>query len=959
MADGMPDRVPNLVTQRSEPASADPSPAPEDDQPAWPAHPRKWRRRVLWIAIAAVLLSAAIVLPSLVNMSRYQRRVTALVGRSMGRPARLSGVELRLLPSPGFILHDLAVSEDPAFGAEPVLSARTVVASVRLFALLRGKVEISRISVDEASLNLVRNSEGRWNLESLMLGAQPVLTATPQANTNASPAKSMPFPYLEATSSRINLKQGVEKSPFSITDTDFSLWQDKPGEWRVRIKGQPVRTDIEMSQADAGEIRMEATLGAAAALRDMPLKLQMDWREAQLGQLSRLISGSDSGWRGDVRADIGVTGTMDSAQTRVRLQATGVRREEFAPETPQDFDANCIFRYQHSQQAFHEIGCDTVIGDGRVHLKAELPGNAAPPEGTLEIKQVQLQAVLELLRTVRGGFAPGITTKGTANGTLTYKEIPEIKSEAKPVKNARSLSLNASTVRNMGAPSFRAVPKGWAGTADRTKPLQPSALTGNLTLDGVSLKGGALTEPLTLPTITLAPMPGASGLQSVSLGAQFSIALPMPATPFPATPVPVNPPASTSAKAAPAAATAQPIAVRLRLAAHGYEAAFTGSSAIGSVRQLAYAFGLPTLDAADALTGGTADLDLIASGPWIAGPTFAGLGQPATHTLAPGAAGPVPDSGYASDTIAGTLKLHHAEWRPAYLPGPVELNQGILSLASGRAEITSDFVYGDTKSAAKNPLRGTLEITATPGCTEKECQPKVNLRFGALDASAIQAGLIPPPAEKSLLSPLLNRIRSNDAPKIPVAGLNVTAESLQLGVLTVHKINARLRTEDHAVVLESWAAAILGGSATGTGKISYGEGLPKYTVDGSFNGVTGPLLGSLVNANWTGGPINGSGSLSLLGLTGSELATSADGSLKFDWSHGSAALDHGPATRFDHWMGAFTVKGGKATLGQNTLTLGKHTSAAEGSIALGTASKSYGPPADTKPVKPVSPPPAP
>ncbi len=150
---------------------------------------------------------------------------------------------------------------------------------------------------------------------------------------------------------------------------------------------------------------------------------------------------------------------------------------------------------------------------------------------------------------------------------------------------------------------------------------------------------------------------------------------------------------------------------------------------------------------------------------------------------------------------------------------------------------------------------------------------------------------------------------------------------------------------------------MLGGEATGTGKISYGDGPPKYTVDGSFSGVTGPSLGSLVNANWTGGPINGSGSLSLAGLIGSELAASADGSLKFDWAHGSATLDHLPAMRFDRWSGSFAIKGGKATLGQNAMTLGKHTSAAEGFIALGNATKPTST-SDTNPAKPVTPPPA-
>ena len=149
----------------------------------------------------------------------------------------------------------------------------------------------------------------------------------------------------------------------------------------------------------------------------------MEWRNAQLGQLSRLFTASDAGWRGDLTADIAVQGTPEAAQTKARLRATGVRRAEFAPDTPLDFDANCSFRYQHSLNAAHGVNCNTAIGDGRLDLKAELPGKAGPPEAMLEVKAVPLQAGLDLLRTVRSGFAPGIQVKGAVNGSLTYKEV--------------------------------------------------------------------------------------------------------------------------------------------------------------------------------------------------------------------------------------------------------------------------------------------------------------------------------------------------------------------------------------------------------------------------------------------------------------------------------------------------------------------------------------------------------
>jgi len=65
-----------------------------------------------------------------------------------------------LLPTPGFVLYDLTVEEDPAFGAEPLLHASTVTASIRPALAVAGRLELSKVSVDEASLNLVRSPEG-------------------------------------------------------------------------------------------------------------------------------------------------------------------------------------------------------------------------------------------------------------------------------------------------------------------------------------------------------------------------------------------------------------------------------------------------------------------------------------------------------------------------------------------------------------------------------------------------------------------------------------------------------------------------------------------------------------------------------------------------------------------------------------------------------------------------------
>ncbi|HEV2215052.1 MAG TPA: AsmA family protein, partial [Terracidiphilus sp.] len=293
---------------------------------------------------AAVLLIAGLVVPPMISIGRYKARITELMSQSLGRPVRLSSVELRLLPWPAFVLTNLTVEEDPAFGTEPVLSANSVTASIRLLSLWCGKLALGTISVDEASINLVRAPNGRWNLD-------PLFRTAAAHSRGAVGGETPKLPYLEATNSRVNIKNGLEKLPFSLVDADISFWQDEPGLWRVRLRGQPARTDVQLDLADTGIVKLEASMQRAAELREMPIQLDMEWSEAQLGQLSRLILGSDPGWRGDLTADLHLSGTPDLAKVTTRLRATGVHRAEFAPASTLDFDANCNFEYRYTSRS--------------------------------------------------------------------------------------------------------------------------------------------------------------------------------------------------------------------------------------------------------------------------------------------------------------------------------------------------------------------------------------------------------------------------------------------------------------------------------------------------------------------------------------------------------------------------------------------------------------------------------
>jgi hypothetical protein len=518
--------------------------------------PRQRKRRRLWLAIAVMAaILAILIVPPFLSVSRYKSRITQLISTSFGRPVRISSVEMRLLPRPGFLLTDLTVEEDPAYGFEPVLHANTVTASIRLLSLWRGRLELDTISVDEASLNVVRSAPGHWNLDSLLR------TATAQAPSEAekpgNPAKPVRLPYLKATNSRINIKNGAEKLPFSLLNTDLSFWQQSPGDWRVRLRGQPVRTDLSLEQGDTGTVRLEANLRRAAELRQMPLHIDLEWRQAQLGQLTRLLLGSDAGWRGDLTGELHLDGTPEAAQVKTRLRATGVHRAEFAPAAPMDFDANCNLFAHFTARAIDNLLCDSPLGSGHIRLTGNLPSDGGPPNFSVELDRISVAAGLDALRTVRSDMAPGLEVAGSASGKITY------------------------------APDHEPAHPSQARTA-KSHAAARGPLSGSLTVQGFQLSGNGLSQPLRVPKLILTPANQPSGTGQ-ALAATIAI---------------------------PAGATI-PLTVSTRLMLSGYQLTIHGQASITRARDLAQVAGIRNSMSMDALAGDPVSVDLAASGPWM------------------------------------------------------------------------------------------------------------------------------------------------------------------------------------------------------------------------------------------------------------------------------------------------------------------------------------------------------
>lgn len=366
-------------------------------------------------AALAILLILYLVRP---GVSRLKLRIANSISWALARPVAIGSVQLRFLPRPGFDLENVVVYEDPAFGAEPMLRAAEVTAVVRLTSLARGRLDISRLELSEPSLNLVRREDGRWNLEALLERA----ARTPLAPTSKSKGEARPgFPYIEASSGRINFKTGAEKRPYALLNADFALWQESENEWGVRLKAEPLRTD--MSLSDTGQLRVDGTWNRAGSLRDTPLQFTVAWDHAQLGQLSKLVSGNDQGWRGDVQMETTLSGTPGAMLLVSDTAIHDFHRYDISTSEGLGLAAHCEAKYSSAEGMMREIFCSAPVGNGMITLH----GDSGKPglhvlDLALNLENVPANSVAQLARRAKKDLPPDIVAAGSVQGNFVIKE---------------------------------------------------------------------------------------------------------------------------------------------------------------------------------------------------------------------------------------------------------------------------------------------------------------------------------------------------------------------------------------------------------------------------------------------------------------------------------------------------------------------------------------------------------
>ncbi len=122
------------------------------------------RTFVVVFVLSCIAVAALLLLPMAIDWQAHKPRLVALLGEVTGREVTIDGpIEFVLLPRPALRVRDIRVGNAPGAASPFLLEASRVAARLSWRALLQGRLEVTRIALDEPRVAIEPTPDGKPN----------------------------------------------------------------------------------------------------------------------------------------------------------------------------------------------------------------------------------------------------------------------------------------------------------------------------------------------------------------------------------------------------------------------------------------------------------------------------------------------------------------------------------------------------------------------------------------------------------------------------------------------------------------------------------------------------------------------------------------------------------------------------------------------------------------------------
>jgi len=271
--------------------------------------------------IAIVLVVVAANLNKIINSRKGA--LLAQARQQTGRDISIGDVGVTLWPGLGARVSDVVVGDDPSFASEPFVRAKQLVVNVKVLPLLKRRVEIKRLVLDQPDIVIIKADPTHFNFTSLLAAATPGT-----AGTGGTAAKPAPNSSMAAVLAFADIKNGTLRYIDRTAKLDRTI---RHIDFTANNVGVGKKLDAKLEAAVFGDVH-DVTIDASAgplgdpadksALRATPLDVKLAMGPISIEQLMAWapppVAGAGKApapkpLPGDVKASAEITGTIGEA----------------------------------------------------------------------------------------------------------------------------------------------------------------------------------------------------------------------------------------------------------------------------------------------------------------------------------------------------------------------------------------------------------------------------------------------------------------------------------------------------------------------------------------------------------------------------------------------------------------------------------------------------------------------
>ena len=359
---------------------------------------------------AGLVLVAGLVAPWL-DVDRFGDRVTRSLEQALGRKVEHGSVHLNLFSGPGFSIDKVVIYDQAGTGDEPFAYVEELEARVSLRSLWGGQLEFSNLRLVSPNVTFTKKEGEHWNFE-------PLIARTVGAAQQA----GVRLPDIEIRDGRINFKFGDTKSIFYLTEMaiDAQPPNSASGAWRLRMEGQPARTDRTAYGfgvfATRGNWWPDARTGGRV---DFTLNLE----ESSLAEWIRLVQGHDAGVHGEIASRARLSGPLSAIELSGEMHIGDIHRWDLPVPRTAGWDLSYRGRVDLISQTLEVASVPPAGSEAQpVVCRVRATGYLTKPRwaASMTLHEVPLAPLGPILQHMGVRLPESLAIGGNASGMLAY-----------------------------------------------------------------------------------------------------------------------------------------------------------------------------------------------------------------------------------------------------------------------------------------------------------------------------------------------------------------------------------------------------------------------------------------------------------------------------------------------------------------------------------------------------------